>query len=81
MRAQERQVQLPMEFHEAPHAGHLGVDKCHLALAQAFFWPMMRAHVERFVRSCVTCQKVKPDLRPAVVAAQPLPIPLGGVSG
>ena len=70
-----RKLQLLQEFHDVPHAGHVGADKCHLAIARSFFWPMMRSDVRRFVRSCDICQKVKPNLRPEVVAPQPLPIP------
>ena len=36
----------------------------------------MRYDVCNFVASCKTCMRVKPDLRPAVVAQQPLPIPV-----
>ena len=71
-----RRVQLLKEHHDIPQAGHLGADKCHLAVAQLFFWPRMRKDVCKFVSSCKTCMRVKPDLRPAVVAQQPLPIPL-----
>jgi hypothetical protein len=71
----QRRVQLLKEHHEALTGGHVGTEKCHLALARNFFWPRMAKDVSKFVTSCAVCQTTKPNLRPMVVEQQPLPVP------
>ncbi|KAI5742525.1 hypothetical protein M8J77_005027 [Diaphorina citri] len=40
--------------------GHLGVQKTYDKIAHLYWWPTMWRDVVKYVRSCVTCQKVKP---------------------
>jgi hypothetical protein len=42
--------------------GHFGVYKTHGVLAAHFFWPWMRADIERLVAHCTTLQKAKSRL-------------------
>ena len=50
---------LLQEAHGGGLMGHFGVYKTHEVLAAHFFWPRMRADVERLVARCTTCQKAK----------------------
>jgi hypothetical protein len=62
------------EHHDAPAAGHLGREKTFLSLSRDFYWPHQYRWVRKWVRSCETCQRVKPA--PALRAPlRPLPVP------
>jgi hypothetical protein len=63
------------EHHDATSAGHLGRDKTLAAVERHYFWPKMRDEVETYVKTCPTCQLVKPSNRPPNGQLQPLPIP------
>ncbi|WVZ75958.1 hypothetical protein U9M48_023970 [Paspalum notatum var. saurae] len=54
--------------------GHFGVYKTREVLAAHFFWPRMRADVERLVARCTTCQKAKSRLNNHGLY-MPLPVP------
>jgi hypothetical protein len=54
--------------------GHFGVYKTHEVLVAHFFWPRMRADVERLVAHCTTCQKAKSRLNNHGLY-MPLPVP------
>ncbi|EGD74825.1 hypothetical protein PTSG_12531 [Salpingoeca rosetta] len=62
-------------FHDTPTAGHQGIHRTHEALARHFYWPRMRRDVERYVRSCKSCQRHKPRQGAAPGPLQPLPVP------
>ena len=47
--------------HDAPTAGHLGVDKTYDILKRNFYWNNMRQDVESFIRSCCVCKDMKSD--------------------
>lgn len=47
------------EAHSSLLAGYGGVKRTLVRLAAIFFWPKMRASVERFVATCITCQQTK----------------------
>jgi hypothetical protein len=51
------------EFHDAPSAGHAGPQKTLIAISNHFWWPHMARSVQAYVRSCPTCQRVKPSTR------------------
>jgi hypothetical protein len=61
--------------HDAPIAGHLGVDKTYLALQRQFFWPRLDKAVRRYVTSCDQCQRNKPINQAPAGLLQPLPVP------
>ncbi|GMF49772.1 unnamed protein product [Phytophthora fragariaefolia] len=48
------------EAHDAPSGGHLGRDKTFLSVSQTFWWPYQYKWVARYVKTCETCQRVKP---------------------
>ncbi|KAG3011223.1 hypothetical protein PC120_g14574 [Phytophthora cactorum] len=49
------------EAHDAPSSGHLGREKTFLSVSQAFWWTHMYKWVARYVKTCETCQRVKPE--------------------
>jgi len=53
------QLEILKEYHEPPFHGHLGVTKTYNKIAEKFFWPKLYSTVERFVRSCDSCQRIK----------------------
>ena len=65
---------LLQEAHGGGLMGHFGVYKTHEVLAAHFFWPRMRADVERLVARCTTCQKAKSRLNNHGLY-MPLPVP------
>jgi hypothetical protein len=52
------------EAHGGGLIGHFGVKKIEDVLADYFFWPKMRRHVERYVSRSMTCNKAKSRLNP-----------------
>ena len=63
------------EAHASPYAGHRGIAPTMAALERYFFWPTLRSDIERYVRECLVCQKVKYDRHKSYGFLQPLPIP------
>lgn len=61
--------------HDMPWAGHPGVTKTLKLLQRFFWWPSMRADVERYVRECHSCQTVKSRNELPHGLLEPLPIP------
>lgn len=63
------------QLHDVPTAGHLGVARTYDRVRRRFFWPGLYRSVQRYVRSCESCQRRK---RPAVHPAgllQPIDVP------
>ncbi|WVZ97508.1 hypothetical protein U9M48_043035 [Paspalum notatum var. saurae] len=73
-RANKLCVPASSEAHGGGLMGHFGVYKTHEVLAAHFFWPRMRADVERLVARCTTCQKAKSRLNNHG-SYMPLPVP------
>ncbi len=44
--------------HEAPMAGHLGINKTYQKILQNFYWPGLKRDVKSFCQSCHACQLV-----------------------
>ena len=67
-------ARLVHEFHDSPAGGHLGREKTFASISRVFFWPRMYKYIQKWVRSCETCQRVKPapssqaPLRPLPIA-------------
>lgn len=59
--------------HEGLMAGHLGIKKTIERTLTDFFWPGLQADVQRFVRSCDSCQKTTPKGRIARAPLQSMP--------
>ncbi|WVZ63799.1 hypothetical protein U9M48_013404 [Paspalum notatum var. saurae] len=73
-RANKLCVPASLEPHGGGLMGHFGVYKTREVLAAHFFWPRMRADVERLVARCTTCQKAKSRLNNHGLY-MPLPVP------
>lgn len=50
---------LLQEKHNGRFAGHFGVEEKLGKLIQFYFWPMMKAYVQKYVSKCTVCQHVK----------------------
>ncbi|GMF53050.1 unnamed protein product [Phytophthora fragariaefolia] len=49
------------EFHDSPMGAHLGREKTFAAVSRDFYWPRMYKWIRKWVRTCETCQRVKPS--------------------
>jgi len=47
------------ESHDAPQAGHLGVEKTYQRIAVNYFWPNLFRDVTNYIRTCDACQRAK----------------------
>lgn len=47
---------LIVQAHDATTSGHMGIEKTLARVQVSYFWPNMRAAVEKYVRSCSVCQ-------------------------
>ncbi|POM71563.1 Pol protein [Phytophthora palmivora] len=63
-----------LEAHDPPMSGHLGREKTYQAVSQTFRWPYMYKWVVHYVKTCETCQRVKP-LGHASAPLPSLPVP------
>lgn len=68
-------TKLLQEFHDSPCGGHSGVLRTYKRLAQQFFWPSMRDHIQEYIAACSVCQKNKALTSSPAGLLQPLPIP------
>jgi hypothetical protein len=63
------------ECHDHRYAGHAGMHKTWRLLQRTFWWPAMRSDVERFVGTCVPCQRNKSSTQAPAGLLQPIPVP------
>ena len=63
------------EAHDAPLSGHLGRDKTLERLSRNFYWPRMHQQVHDYVRTCDSCQAIKPSSRAKMGLLQPHTVP------
>ena len=66
---------LMQEFHDAPTAGHPGMERTLDLISRFYWWPGMLMDVHAFVRSCPACQLNKSTQRRRV-PLETLPIPV-----
>ncbi len=57
--------------------GHSGVDKSIESVLCNYWWPGLRKDIEDYVRSCRTCQTVKPDRQKKAAPLNPNETPRG----
>ena len=67
--------QLIEDNHDAPFSGHLGEEKTLAGLQRSVWWWGMGRDVAEYVRTCLTCQKIKDSHQVPAGPLQPLPIP------
>ena len=46
-------------LHDDPTSGHLGADITYTRIQKRFYWPNMYKFIQKYVKSCHTCQMVK----------------------
>ncbi|GMF41143.1 unnamed protein product [Phytophthora fragariaefolia] len=61
------------EFHDSPMGAHLGREKTIAVVSRDFYWPRMYKWIRKWVRTCETCQRVKPS-KSSQAPLHPLPI-------
>jgi len=66
---------LLFEAHDTTSGGHFGMDKLFESLSRRFYWPSMRAHVRRYVATCVSCQRNKSVQKKSAGLLSSNPIP------
>ncbi|POM72459.1 Pol protein [Phytophthora palmivora] len=49
-----------LEAHDAPVSGHLGRERIYQAVPQTLWWPRTYKWVVHYVKTCETCQRMKP---------------------
>ncbi|KAE9247903.1 hypothetical protein PF004_g4111 [Phytophthora fragariae] len=67
-------AQIIHEFHDSPVGSHLGREKTFAAVSRDFFCLHMYKWVRKWVRTCETCQQVKPS-KSSQAPLRPLPRP------
>ncbi|POM79670.1 LOW QUALITY PROTEIN: Pol protein, partial [Phytophthora palmivora] len=63
-----------LEAHDAPTSGHLGREKTYQMVSQTFWWSRMYKWVAHYVKTCETCQRMKPSGH-ASALLKSLPVP------
>lgn len=62
------------QLHDAPTAGHLGVERTLRKLMERYYFRGMRTYVSNYVKACDVCSKYKPaNLKPAGLLQTPVP--------
>ena len=61
-------------FHESNIAGHPGIQHCYAAIRERYYWTRMYIDVEKYFRTCPTCQRNKPAVL-SKQTIQPLDVP------
>jgi Integrase zinc binding domain len=64
------------DHHDAPVAGHSGVQKTIRSINISYYWPSLRKEVTEYVRSCEKCQRAKASRQRKPGLIRPLPPPL-----
>ncbi|GMF15577.1 unnamed protein product [Phytophthora fragariaefolia] len=64
------------EAHDTPVGGHLGSEKTYSSVSLHYWWPNLYKWVGTYVRTCETCQRVKPAPHAAALLVS-LPVPSG----
>ncbi|KAJ7528657.1 hypothetical protein O6H91_15G012600 [Diphasiastrum complanatum] len=52
-------ISLIRQYHTSAGPKHLNAESTVNKLKYAFFWPNVRSHVQKYVRSCTVCHKIK----------------------
>ena len=61
--------------HDSPLAGHFGVRKTRWFIERDYWWPKMANNIEKYVKSCDTCQRMKSSRQKYSGLLHPLPVP------
>ena len=73
---EELKYRILYEVHDTAISGHLGREKTYGLVSQSYWWPKLYKWVSTYVRTCETCQRVKPSAHATAPLAS-LPVPSG----
>lgn len=73
----ELQNAILWELHDIAVAGHPGIDKTILAVAERFYWKRMHKRIKEYIATCESCQRNKSRPGKAPGLLHPLEIPTG----
>ncbi len=62
------------ECHDGSLMGHGGVKRTTTFLKKSYYWPNLKANVEEYVKTCLTCQQNRTFDKKQAGLLQPLPI-------
>ena len=64
---------LRQTFNAVHNPTHMGPHATKLAVCKRFYWPKMRRDIDRWVKSCILCQKAKVTRhnKPAIIKIPP----------
>jgi Integrase zinc binding domain len=68
-------LELIRRHHDASSAGHPGRAKTLELLYHRYYWPRMRKMVDKYLRNCHTCQRIRSPRHAPFGVLKPLPIP------
>src|SRR5271169_3060821 len=68
-------IALMEEHHDAPLAGHFGVDKTLELVSRNYWFPQMRAYIKSYVETCDPCSRGKAPRHLKHGELAPLPVP------
>jgi hypothetical protein len=69
------QLRILQACHDSPVGGHSGVPVTYMRMKKLFAWCGMKSDVHKYVKSCMICQRAKPDRAKLPGLLQPLPVP------
>jgi hypothetical protein len=71
----ELRLRVLQSKHDHPLSGHLGQNKTMELVRREYAWPNMRAFIEDYCKSCITCGRAKPRRHKPFGLLKQLPIP------
>jgi len=61
------------EFHDAPTAGHYGVEITYKKIASRYYFPGMKKYISEYIKTCPECNRFKPtNQKPAGLLRTPV---------
>src|SRR5436190_16833578 len=63
------------EIHQGFGGGHFGLKKTLEKVARNYYWEKMAATIDKFIKSCDTCQRTKSSTQKPFGLLQPIPPP------
>ncbi len=61
--------------HDSTTMGHPGIEKTRELIQRSYWWPAITKDVDKYVKSCQTCQRIKIDRQKRAAPLHPNPIP------
>lgn len=62
----EERAKILHEYHDAPTAGHYGIQRTISRISSRYYWPGMRKQITQHIEKCIECQRYKAtNLKPA----------------